>query len=312
VPSQFDLASDDGVTWAGSFPEQDAGNVIYYTADARFDDGSLRSYPDNPADPYYQLFTGGSAPLWCEWMDVEPEWPQSANGSLAWEWATPQADPTTRDPDAAFSGDHVLGMNIGGAGNYRFNLVSTIDAPAVDVSAFETVRLQYRRWLTVEDSSFDLATIEANGQEVWRNTSSMTGTLDHIDREWRFHDIDVTPYVADGSMQIRWTLTSDATKQLGGWTLDDVCIVGLRKIPRCGDGDRDVGEQCDDGNTESDDGCSATCVDEVTAGGGGCCSATRDARGAWLLALLVAMGIYRRRRASSLVPSVSVSERMPQ
>jgi len=33
--------------------------------------------------------------------------------------------------------------------------------------------------------------------------------------------------------------------------------------PRCGDGTVDAGEQCDDGNTVSGDGCSATCQNEV-------------------------------------------------
>jgi cysteine-rich repeat protein len=31
----------------------------------------------------------------------------------------------------------------------------------------------------------------------------------------------------------------------------------------CGDGIRDAGEQCDDHNTASGDGCSATCRNEI-------------------------------------------------
>jgi len=40
-------------------------------------------------------------------------------------------------------------------------------------------------------------------------------------------------------------------------------------VPVCGDGVLDVGEQCDDGNTTSGDGCSATCTLEVEDCGNG-------------------------------------------
>jgi cysteine-rich repeat protein len=318
VPSELQLAQQDTATWTGAFPEQEEGTVIAYSVDVLFDDGALQSFPNNPADPRYQLFTGGATPLWCENMDADPGWEQSSNGGFQWQWAAAIADTGTVDPDTAFTNDHVLGTILEGDGSYRPSLISSIETPPLDVSAFETVRLQYRRGLTVEDSLFDKATIEVNGMEAWRNASAQNGTLDHVDREWRFHDVDLTPYIVDGNVSVRWSLSSDFGKELGGWTLDDVCIVGLVKVARCGDGEVDYNEQCDDGNHDSDDGCASDCIDEVTAGGGGCCSAGRDARGTWLLAMLVAIGLGRtrrrdqwRRRASSLVPSRSVSLRMP-
>jgi uncharacterized protein (TIGR03382 family) len=142
--------------------------------------------------------------------------------------------------------------------------------PDVDLSAYEIVHLQYWRWLTVEDSAFDRAQIAVNDQMVWQNASSPTGTLDHVDKEWRFHDIDLTSFVPDQTARITWSLASDASKQLGGWTLDDVCVVFLPKTPSCGDGFVDIGEQCDDYNTRDGDGCSSSCQLEITAGGGGC------------------------------------------
>jgi cysteine-rich repeat protein len=42
----------------------------------------------------------------------------------------------------------------------------------------------------------------------------------------------------------------------------------LTHVPQCGDGIVDVGEQCDDGNTISGDGCSASCESELSPGGG--------------------------------------------
>jgi cysteine-rich repeat protein len=43
------------------------------------------------------------------------------------------------------------------------------------------------------------------------------------------------------------------------------CGPGCKIVPRCGDGRVDglYGEACDDGNAESDDGCSSTCQLEI-------------------------------------------------
>lgn len=40
------------------------------------------------------------------------------------------------------------------------------------------------------------------------------------------------------------------------------CVIESAPAPACGDGNLDSGEQCDDGNTSSGDGCSSTCVVE--------------------------------------------------
>jgi cysteine-rich repeat protein len=203
-------------------------------------------------------------------------------------------DPTSPDPDAPFSGAAVFGTDVTSDGLYRAHLTTEVSTPVIPIPTFDTVRLQYWRWLTVEDAAFDVATIHANGTEVWRNASAQNGALDHVDREWRFHDIDITPWVADRTLTLSWKLASDFGKELGGWTIDDVCVVGVTKIPYCGDQVLDRGEQCDDGNRDDDDGCSAACIDEVTAGGGGCCSSTGDT-GSWWLALGVLAWVRRRR-----------------
>jgi cysteine-rich repeat protein len=322
VASELSLtqAGDD---WTGEFPAQPDGTLITYTADVTYSDGSLASFPNNPADPRYQLYIGDVTPLWCESFDTAPEWSETSNLGPEWRWGPRTTDPTTLDPDAAFTGDAAFGTDGGAQGSYRPNLSTTISTPVLAIPVFEYVRLQYRRWLTVEDGAYDTATIVANGTEIWRNASAQNGSLDHVDREWRFHDIDLTPWIGDGAVQLEWKLETDSSKELGGWTLDDVCVIGAVKIPYCGDNVVDVGEQCDDGNRESDDGCTATCIDEVTAGGGGACSAGGNGSGSWLLALLAALWLrwpvgrvraaspHLRRRASSFVPSRSVSARIP-
>ena len=100
----------------------------------------------------------------------------------------------------------------------------------------------------------------------------------------------------------------DQAVNLGGWTIDDLCVVaiGAKAGPLCGNGVVDTGEACDDGNTTDGDGCSATCGIEVTGGddqpgkaGGGCCSTGTSPTGALVLGAIVLGGVLRRRRRAS-------------
>lgn len=297
VPSSFELARQGGM-WTGVFPDQPDGTVISYGIEVVFDDGGVQRFPDNAADPEYQLFVGTAVPLFCETFDTDPMWEQSSNLGLEWQWGPPVIGQAGGDPDTAYTGTNVLGTDLSVDGRYRSNLDVSTSTPVIDVSAYRRVHLQYWRWLGVEDALYDQASILANDTEIWRNARSTGGTLDHVDREWRYHDIDVTPHVRDGSLRVTWRLVSDFGKELGGWTLDDVCVVGLGKIPRCGDGVLDEGEQCDDGNTDDGDGCDATCGESIVAGGGGCCDAGSGApANAAMLVIVVPLACRRRRRA---------------
>jgi len=290
VPSTFDLAP--GAPWTGSFPQQPPGTVIRYTVEAMRDDGSSIAFPQNPADPEYQLFVGPAIPIWCEPMDHDPMWTQDGNYGTEWQWA--QSLGAAGDPVGAHTGTNNFGTQVGGNGFYRAVTSTWAETPAIDVSSYAQVHLQYWRWLTVEDRTYDAATIEVNGQTAWQNAISPGATLNHVDREWRFQDLDLTPYITGGTASVRWTLTSDSSNQFGGWNLDDVCMVALIKYPLCGDAIIDDGEQCDDGNTASGDGCSATCREEPTAGGGGCSAGGGGA--GWLSALLGAAAVRGRGR----------------
>ncbi|MDZ4217398.1 MAG: S-layer homology domain-containing protein, partial [Candidatus Gracilibacteria bacterium] len=54
-----------------------------------------------------------------------------------------------------------------------------------------------------------------------------------------------------------------------GVMADTLLIPGGRRADRCGDGILQSGEQCDDGNKTSGDGCSSSCIIEGGGGGGG-------------------------------------------
>ena len=111
----------------------------------------------------------------------------------------------------------------------------TSDAP-VDASGYDAVYLTYHRWLSVEDAAYDQASVAIGTTPIWSNASGPSRHLDHVDREWRLAVHDVTPY-AQAPLVVTWSLVSDASREFGGWNLDDVCIVGIGGPPPCGDCD---------------------------------------------------------------------------
>ncbi len=289
APAIVELART-GTSWTGSIPAQPDHTVVNYTVMAFLDDDSSVARPQNIADPEYQLFTGTTAEIWCERFDAAPAW--TSTGDNVWEWAPPGRFPASGDPLVAYSGTHVFGTDLEGDGRYGNATMTSITTPAIDVSSYDRVRLQFRRWLVVEDGTYDRATIVVNGTPVWMNASD-NGVLEHVDREWRFHDLDVTPQAGTGAIQIAWEIASDTSRELGGWTLDDVCLVGTGKRAVCGDGILDEGELCDGGNLEESDGCTDACTPETETG---CCSTGTGPGGPLLLAAGLLALLRRRRR----------------
>jgi len=176
--------------------------------------------------------------------------------------------------------------------------------------------------------------VTVGGKQAWLNYSQNMGdssSAQHLDREWRFHDVPLSGLEAGHTLDIAWDLTSDEGLEFGGWAIDDVCVVAnvngvcgdgritahetcddgaanadrsnacrtWCQLPRCGDNILDDGEECDGGPTGS-----STCTDQCVAIGapslGGCCSVDRDAGGSWGLAAVVLGLVLRRRRRSAL------------
>lgn len=312
-----------------ALPAQDA---VRYQARVRFSDGSELVLPDNLGDPWYTAYQGSTEVLYCTGFDTNPfdeGWTTGAGeGSTStWEWGAPRGGAT--DPTAAFSGAAVLAQNLGG--DYPAKHASFVRLPDIDVGAFSDVRLQYRRWLAVEDSFYDQAWVSVNGETAWLNYSADQGessAIHHIDREWRFHDVKLSGVAFGHVLSIGFDLATDEGLHLGGWAIDDLCVVA-NTLSICGDGEQSVTEECDDGDRNAnkpnkcrtycrapacgdqivdkgeacDDGtagtnrCSATCM-LLIEDDGGCCSVgtSGPARGSLLLAAIVGFVIARRRR----------------
>ena len=257
-----------------NFPD---GTVAEYQVQVQFNDGSVASFPQNEADPFYQKHFGPVNNLFCSSFEGTPElegWVLDGE----WQWGTPSGQ--AGDPVGGIFGD-ALGTNI--AGSYAPLTSSTLTSPPISTAGFPTVRLQYARWLNVEDGFFDQASIRVNGETVWENLNSNNGdlsTVSHTDSEWRFHDVDISALAGGGQIQLEFDLVSDAGLELGGWNLDAFCVVGTDEapVPVCGDGLPGPGEQCDAGPANSDtlpDACRTSCQvagcgDAVIDGGEQC------------------------------------------
>ncbi len=305
--------------------------TVLYQMKVVFQDGSVMSLPDNLADPYYQIYNGTTVKLYCtDFEDGDPlqhGWSTGTkDGSPSpWSWGTPTAGAT--DPHMAFSGTHVLAQALDG--DYMPKSDSFVTMPTIDVGRWTDVHLQYRRWLAVEDSHFDQAKVLVNNTKAWINFTANQGdssATQHIDREWRFHDVPLSGLVPGHKYTIGWELTSDEGLEFGGWTLDDVCVVAnVNSV--CGDGVISAHETCDDGPANADrpntcrtwcqkptcgdgivddgeqcDGtpdCSSMCK-TIEVPGVGCCSAERDATAPIALSVVVLGFVMRRRRRAML------------
>jgi MYXO-CTERM domain-containing protein len=262
--------------YEGELPTLADGEVLQYRIEIQLENGNTLALPHNAADPYYERYFGPVTPIYCTDFDDDPfanGWTHALlsgserEGADDWQWGPTLGKLGSGDPSSAFASDFVIGNDLGLGenwdGRYQGRKSNQALSPAIDVSGFDGVRLQYRRWLNVEDGESDQASIYANDIPVWSNFVGATlGPIHHEDREWRFHDVDLTGEVVGGYLQLAFRLTTDRSLSFGGWTIDDFCIVGTRtetRVPACGDGILDAGEGCDDGNLDSGDGCEATC-----------------------------------------------------
>jgi MYXO-CTERM domain-containing protein len=230
--SKVIVLEGDGEAYHGVLPSQPAGTSLHYTVLGSAA-GNTVSLPDNRADDEYSVFVGEVTPLYCNDFESQIDgWTFSdAKGKKGdFQWGSPAGK--AGDPALAFSGSKVIGDRLDGA--YKRNASVFADSPVIDRAGKKNVRLQLRRWLTVQDGAFDQATIYLNGRQIWQNlgTDETDGSLGHEDREWRFVDLDLSTALgeAETTIQLRFELVSDDQVQRGGWNLDDVCVVSWEPV----------------------------------------------------------------------------------
>lgn len=224
-------------------PSVAPGSVLEVRIELQLESGEQIQRPLNPASPWYEHYVGEVEPLFCTDFEDDPwqaGWThelrvgEDRNGADDWQWGPPAGEPGSGDPGSAHSGTHVVGNDLGQGlfnGRYQAGKTNALVSPSIQVPlGYASVRLQYRRWLNVEDAGFDQARILSNGVAVWENAAgSVDRPLHHEDREWRFHDVDLGWADSDREVVLAFELSADAGLDFGGWTLDDLCVVGVRR-----------------------------------------------------------------------------------
>jgi MYXO-CTERM domain-containing protein len=305
----------EGTTVRGTIPEVPANTVVNYRVEVELDGRTVR-YPDNAADPDYEMFVGTVEPLYCTDFETDPEldgWThgllegEDVEGADDWVWAEPKGTAVNGDPPSAFSGERAFGNDLSIEDNYnglyqpdRKNFASS---PMIDLKGYTKVHLQYRRWLNVEDGQFDRASILVGEVPVWQNLDSDMGNdskIHHRDREWRFHDVDLTAELAGRTQaQVHFLIESDQGLEFGGWTLDDFCVVGLKETATdpCADGEGGGCAGAGGAAPEGGGGATGEPSDELEPSGGCDCRAASQSSPGWAwLPLAGALAAFARRR----------------
>jgi MYXO-CTERM domain-containing protein len=225
----------DGATgYTEAIPRHPAGaTVYYYISAADSDGGTVFTTHGEDSLRLHSFLVGDFQVIYCD--DGEsgagdfvhllgaPDAPEA--GDTDWELGLPQG--LSGDPDHAYSGGSCWGTNHGNGtdGEYINQTSQFLSLPDRMVGGYERVRLQYRRWLTVEDGFYDHSRLEVNGTVVWENPDHGGGTH-WFDTDWVLHDLYVDDLVDENdSLSIAWTLLSDYGLEFGGWNIDDVCLV---------------------------------------------------------------------------------------
>ena len=167
-------------------------------------------------------------------LNVDPQWDTEG----LWEYGEPLG--RYDDPIAGYTGPQVYGYNLNG--RYENNLFTPryLTTGAIDCSSLTGVQLEFYRWLGVEGSMLDYASIDASAdgqtwESIWLHTSASIN-----EQAWSLQTYDLSA-IADeqATLFVRWGMgPSDATVELQGWNLDDITFRGNLQ-PSGGDLDGD-------------------------------------------------------------------------
>ena len=168
-------------------------------------------------------------------MDTDPGWTfDTGTSPYRWEWGVPtESGSAYGDPGSGHTGANVVGYNL--TGDYPNNLAAAQYAttPAIDCTGYENVRIGFYRWLGVESSYFDHASIEvsidgSNWGTVWDHTGDSIS-----DSDWNYLEYDLSEIADDQpTVYVRWGMgTTDESVTYPGWNIDDVSFLGTLMGP---------------------------------------------------------------------------------
>jgi len=208
-----------------SVPTVLPGNSVTYGPDEFYAGVDMFEYStDDGANSGLALVTTnvGSATLADFNMDTNPGWTTTGQ----WAFGVPAG--SGGDPSSGYTGSNVYGYNL--SGQYTNNMPQyPLTTGVIDASNASGVTLEFQRWLGVENSTYDHASVEVFDGTSWQQVWNHTSTTSFTDTSWQAQSFDISAY-ADGNpnLQIRWIMgTTDVSVTYCGWNIDDVVLKGL-------------------------------------------------------------------------------------
>jgi subtilisin-like proprotein convertase family protein len=174
-------------------------------------------------------------------LNSSPGW--STTGQ--WAFGVPTGGGSANhDPTSGYTGSNVYGYNL--SGDYANSIPEHyLTTTPIDLTGVTNTRLEFRRWLGIESSTYDHAAVQVSNNGVsWTTVWSHAGTS-FSESAWSLQSYSIAA-VADNqpAVRIRWVMgTTDSSVTYPGWNIDDVRIKGVPPPADCpGDtnGDRMV------------------------------------------------------------------------
>jgi len=155
-----------------------------------------------------------------ELLDEDPGWTTEG----LWAFGVPTGGGSFNgDPTSGYTGSNVYGYNL--EGDYSsFMSPLSLTTPPFDLTEGSGTRIEFQRWLGIEDSFFDQAAVEistdgTNWSTVWNHSGGQIS-----DDAWSLVSYDVSA-IADGQPTVwfRWVMgATDQSQTHPGWNIDDI------------------------------------------------------------------------------------------
>jgi hypothetical protein len=159
-------------------------------------------------------------------MDANPGWTFDA-GTAPYQWQYGQPTGNAGDPTSGHTGTNVVGYNLSGAYPDNMSATQYATTPSFSTVGYQNVKLSFWRWLGVESSLYDHASIQAWDGTTWTTVwNHSTGTL--TDSGWTKYEYTLPASCSNKpAVRIRWGMgPTDVSVTYEGWNIDDVLVFG--------------------------------------------------------------------------------------
>jgi len=140
------------------------------------------------------------------------------------------------DPDNAYAGSKVLGVDLTGIGSDDGDYEASLSdrayqavSPTINCTGFFDVTMNFQKWLNVEGDQYDNAYIDisddngSNWNNIWENDGTTI-----TDDSWNLQILDISSYADNqAEVKIRFCIgATDGAWQYSGWNIDELLISG--------------------------------------------------------------------------------------